>query len=80
MPHPADPTPKSPDEVLSATREWKLITSELQSSQRIRMIMFHYGTETYWETNYSPSRYTDPATWKRVEPYQQTITNYREVT
>lgn len=78
--HPGDPTPRSPDEVMTAIpKTWKLIMSELCASQRIRMIVFHYGTETYWETMYSPARYTDSATWKQVKPYTRTITDYKEV-
>jgi hypothetical protein len=81
--HPADPTPRSPRDVL-ADRGYRMVVSEQASSQigghpMNHLVVLHCGSETYWATNYPAAMPSIAVSWKRVEPVIETRTTYRPV-
>ncbi len=85
MSHPGDPTPKSPREV-HGDSTYTVVTQEEQftitgagpispsvfpTRVRVVLVVFHRGTETYWQTIYDSSAFATPAIWHRMAPVQE---------
>lgn len=75
MAHPGDPSPRSPANVLK-DRTYKAIVNEQLANSTIKLIVFHRGTETYWQVIYQVFDDTRPATWEEVVPVVKTIIEY----
>jgi len=68
--HVGDPTPRSPSDIL-ADRSYRMIVNDLgwgPRGYRVCLVVFHAGTETYWETSYDSPDVDQPTSWTRVVP------------
>lgn len=76
--HSADPTPRSPASVLNDPG-YKRIVADQQANNVVSLIVFHSGTETYWQTFYDVPDDNKSATWHQVKPVVKTITTFQLV-
>lgn len=76
--HPGDPTPRSPAAVLRDKRTYAFESCSYVG-HAIRLIVFHRGSETYWETYYAPTADQQPAEWFQVRPVPVQTTDYVRV-
>lgn len=77
--HAGDPTPRSPADVLR-DRAYRLVESEVFGMhQFVRLVVFHFGTETYWECEYEINRAAFPQEWELVQPVVVKRVEYRRV-
>ncbi len=66
-----DPTPRSPSDVLADPR-YRAVINDLRwgphGGYRVHLIVFHAGTETYWEAVYDHANVNQPMNWVQVVP------------
>jgi hypothetical protein len=48
-------------------------------AQDWHIVAFHFGTETYWSTNYTSTSIAAPAEWRQVEPVLVQQTQWKTV-
>ena len=80
MKHPGDPTPQSID-ATAASRSYRVVVRQSKTqpngAQFCEVVVFHCGTETYWQTFCSMVLMNQPSTWHEVLPVVETRTTYR---
>ena len=79
--HAGDPTPRSPSSVL-ADRGYRTIINDLGWGPQgvcVYLVVFHAGTETFWEVNYDSPDADKPARWPQVTPTTVQRVEYRRV-
>lgn len=70
-----DPSPRSPAEVLR-DRNYRRVESTPLANDMVRLIVFHAGTERYFETYYNLQADKLPASWCQVVPKQKIVIEY----
>ncbi len=83
MKHVGDPTPRAPSNVI-ADRSYRVVDSRhdvLQASggSQTTLVVFHLGTETYWQATYITAVGHLPTSWCQVKPERVTSVVYREI-
>lgn len=80
--HPGDPSPRSPSDVL-ADRHYRAIVNDLSwgphGGYRVYLVVFHAGTETYWEASYDSANVDQPTNWTEVAPKRVQRVEYQRV-
>ena len=80
--HAGDPTPRSPANVL-ADRCYRTVVNDLgwgpHGGHRVYLIVFHAGTETYWEAAYDSAHVDQPMHWAQVVPRSVQRTEYQRI-
>jgi hypothetical protein len=80
--HVGDPTPRSPADVLR-DRGYRTIVNDLgwgpHGGYRVYLVVFHTGTETYWEAIYDSANVDQPTSWVQVVPKIVKRTEYQRI-
>lgn len=79
--HVGDPTPRSPGDVL-ADRRYRTVVNDLgwgPSGYRVYLVLFHAGTETYWEAIYDSVAVDQPTNWTQVVPKTVQRVEYQKI-
>lgn len=79
MKHPGDPTPRSATSVV-ADRAYKKVVEQnsgIGGHPMTTIVVFHCGTESYWETTFPTAQAYLAVTWQHVEPIVETRTTYK---
>ena len=79
MKHAADPSPRSPADVLADRTNYVMIECEQQANQIVRLIVLHRGTETHWQAHYGLYAAQLGTSWTHVEPQKITVVRWRKV-
>lgn len=69
--HPADPTPRPPEDVMN-DQTYRMVENEgtvtWGGAKIWSLVVFHSGTETYWSARYNDAQAALPAQWSQVKP------------
>ena len=80
--HIADPTPRSPSDV-RGDRCYRTVVNDLgwspHGGHRVHLVVFHTGTETYWEAIYDAANVDQPTNWAQVVPKTVQRVEYQRI-
>ena len=80
--HVADPSPRSPGDVRT-DRRYRDVVYDLgwgpHAGHRVYIVVFHAGTETYWEAIYDLANADQPTSWAQVVPKSVQRIEYQRI-